>query len=751
MAQIGRASVKVTPDLSTFRKDLTAQLKAIKAEITVNVKANITKAKAEVDAFAKNDVTKNVKLDVDKGAFKGLTSTLGNIGTTIARTSVAFSSMVSTGQALGPLLAAAAGSAALIPAALLGGVGVLAAFKLGADGIKKAFEGLTPALNTLKSQISASFEHGLAPGVQKLAQVLPKLQVGLQSIAKAASGAFTQIANMLNSNGKAAQLNEIFIGTSMVVQNLGKAFAPILSGLISIGEIGIPLFNQFTKGAGAAAQAFADWANSDEGGDAIEKAISGAISAFKTLHAILQQVVGIVANVITGLTRDAGSLGGALLPALTAINHFLGSDLGQSTLATLGDALKTIGGVVSTVLTEAFKQAAPAIIAILPAIKQLAQQLGVVLVQGLKIVGPILTGLFGFLANNIGWIGPAAIGIAAIVAAVKAWSIAQTLLNAIITANPFVAIAAVIIAIVAIVIANWDTVKTFFQALWIAIKTIFQIAWDAIKGFFLDAWNNLVTVWTVVSGFFAGLWNAVTAVISSAWDSIKGFFQGAWDFLVGVWNAVTGFFQNLWNGVVAGVQNLGNSVKNAFSTAWNFVKSVWNAVTGFFSNVWRGITSSLSGTLNTVKGWFSDAWNFIKRVFSGVGNFFSNVWSGITNGLKGIVNGAIRLLNGLITAANYIPGVNISKIPYLARGGTAEAGKPHIVGENGPEVFVPGQTGRVVDNRNTVAALGAVSSGGSSGVTVDDIVAAFSRVRFTIDNTGLARITTVGAGINSRR
>jgi len=36
--------------------------------------------------------------------------------------------------------------------------------------------------------------------------------------------------------------------------------------------------------------------------------------------------------------------------------------------------------------------------------------------------------------------------------------------------------------------------------------------------------------------------------------------------------------------------------------------------------------------------------------------------------------------------------------PGLADGGTATAGRPYIVGERGPELFVPGQTGTVVPN-----------------------------------------------------
>ena len=34
----------------------------------------------------------------------------------------------------------------------------------------------------------------------------------------------------------------------------------------------------------------------------------------------------------------------------------------------------------------------------------------------------------------------------------------------------------------------------------------------------------------------------------------------------------------------------------------------------------------------------------------------------------------------------------------LARGGVATGGRPYVVGEKGPELFIPGQTGRVIPN-----------------------------------------------------
>lgn len=46
----------------------------------------------------------------------------------------------------------------------------------------------------------------------------------------------------------------------------------------------------------------------------------------------------------------------------------------------------------------------------------------------------------------------------------------------------------------------------------------------------------------------------------------------------------------------------------------------------------------------------------------------------------------------------------------LATGGTANAGQPYIVGERGPELFIPGVTGTVTNNDQFDAARDAMSS-----------------------------------------
>ncbi len=60
------------------------------------------------------------------------------------------------------------------------------------------------------------------------------------------------------------------------------------------------------------------------------------------------------------------------------------------------------------------------------------------------------------------------------------------------------------------------------------------------------------------------------------------------------------------------------------------------------------------------------------------------------------------------------------KIPFKAMGGPVASGSPYVVGEKGPELFVPHASGTIVPNNK----MGSSGGGGSGGVTVNYNIAA---------------------------
>lgn len=228
--------------------------------------------------------------------------------------------------------------------------------------------------------------------------------------------------------------------------------------------------------------------------------------------------------------------------------------------------------------------------------------------------------------------------------------------------GPIGAIVAVVAGVVALIIANWDTVKKWLTDFWNGVVAAAQ-----------GAWNGIVAAFNAVVGFFSGL------------------FQGAWNAIVAVWNAVVGFFANVWNGIVIIFSAVVGWFGGVFSGAWNIIVSVWNAAVGWFGGVWNGIVGVFAGVAGWFGGIFRGAWNAITGIFGGLAGFFGGVWNTITGmfgrlgsfvgnaiggAVRGAVNGAlsmvermangfIGMINGAIGIINKIPGVHIGNIPSL--------------------------------------------------------------------------------------
>ena len=81
----------------------------------------------------------------------------------------------------------------------------------------------------------------------------------------------------------------------------------------------------------------------------------------------------------------------------------------------------------------------------------------------------------------------------------------------------------------------------------------------------------------------------------------------------------------------------------------------------------------------------------------------------------------VRLVFQQMVTAPLAKGISAAlKIPFMAMGGPVSSGSPYVVGEKGPELFVPHASGTIVPNSK----MGSSGGGGSGGVTVNYNIAA---------------------------
>lgn len=122
-----------------------------------------------------------------------------------------------------------------------------------------------------------------------------------------------------------------------------------------------------------------------------------------------------------------------------------------------------------------------------------------------------------------------------------------------------------------------------------------------------------------------------------------------------------------------------------------------------------GVKKAVGGMVDAVTGWF----DLLMDGFRDVGTVGKKVAETLVLPYKLAFNGIASLWNNSVgklsfKVPSFVPimggkGWDVPDIPMLASGGVATKGMPHIVGERGPELFVPGMTGTVVPNH----ALGA--------------------------------------------
>lgn len=148
---------------------------------------------------------------------------------------------------------------------------------------------------------------------------------------------------------------------------------------------------------------------------------------------------------------------------------------------------------------------------------------------------------------------------------IAAWATlgVQSLLHAakvalawVIALGPIALLAAAVIAVVALIILNWEHIVAFLQG-------VFENIGNALSGF---------------AAFLGQVWQGIMDAITAALQTFVGVFEGIWngimDFLKGIVSGIAGIGKKIWTPIADG---LGAAIK--------VIKGIWNA----FVRFWNGI------------------------------------------------------------------------------------------------------------------------------------------------------------------
>ena len=162
-------------------------------------------------------------------------------------------------------------------------------------------------------------------------------------------------------------------------------------------------------------------------------------------------------------------------------------------------------------------------------------------------------------------------------------------------------------------------------------------------------------------------------------------------------------------GVAAFPAVVAGAIVAALATVVILVKDNWQKIKDFFKsiadwcvNIFNTVISKVKGLFSSLSSFFKGVWNNIISLFKSVGTTVGNaISSAVKSAINYVLSGAVKLINGFISALNFaigiinkIPGVEINKItpldvPQLATGGVVEKPTLSVIGEEGKEAVVP--------------------------------------------------------------
>ncbi|HAT4354513.1 TPA: hypothetical protein I9140_001018 [Clostridium perfringens] len=409
---------------------------------------------------------------------------------------------------------------------------------------------------------------------------------------------------------------------------------------------------------------------------------------------ILQNIFNIIGDIAITFTNawNAGGIGTAIVQSLA--NTFLNL---LTVVKLVGDSFREVWGEVGPGVAATFMQILNATVGRLEFLSQMLIYVwdngGSHLFQGFIRLGAKIFELAGYIYTQ--FVIPFANWFDGIIAPViaKIADILGTVLNAFSNLiNWLMGSGKPVLDTIIIVLGSLGTsiliVKgalalwTIAQTIWTTVATISTTATTLLGGaiaFLTSPIGIAIVAITAIIAIGVALyrnWDFIKAKAIEIWGKIKEIFNSFKEWLRNVfqtdWSNCFGVLGNLLNAFLKNVDNVFQSIKRIFGGIIDFVAGVF---TGNWSRAWHGVV------------------DIFKGIMSGLGS----VIKAPLNSVIGLINMAIDGLNKIsFTAPDWIPGiggkyfgVNIAKMPYLAKGGIVDKPTQAVIGEAGTEAVVP--------------------------------------------------------------
>lgn len=514
------------------------------------------------------------------------------------------------------------------------------------------------------------------PVMNVFVRSLEQLQGLLESLKPAFDGALKAVDGLSKSLGKGIKSDQFksfvdFLNASVgpAMTALGKSFGNIMLGIFNLMTAFGPLSVDMQDGLVGLTKKFADWT----AGLKDSKAFQKFIDYVKENGPKVMDLIGNITSFLVELGKGMAPLGSKILDMVNSFLSFSSALMKNHPLiAKIIAVVISLGGVLLALI--------PGIVLMQTVFSGMATIIAAktILMQSKLVTGiaKMITSLGSFALKMVttvaSFVAQAAIFTAKMVATAAKfvakwlWMGAQALIQAarvaaawFIALGPVGWVIATVIALVALIIANWDSVKKWTVKIW-----------NAVWGWIKDVASK---IWSWVSDKFSGVFDVVKKYMKMAQDNIKR----VWSFIKDSFSNALSFVKSLLKGDFKGMWN---AVKDQMGNIKDTVSDIWGNITGFFEGIdlyqsgKKIIQSAIDGigvmkdkVVNKVKGIAQSIRDFFPFSPAKTGplktihkmDFGTSIAKSINNGKRVVTSAATNLAKAALP--------KIGKVDYGAR------------------------------------------------------------------------------------
>lgn len=255
----------------------------------------------------------------------------------------------------------------------------------------------------------------------------------------------------------------------------------------------------------------------------------------------------------------------------------------------------------------------------------------------------------------------------------------------------------------------WEGIRSIISDYVTILITLWRKFGDDIISYFRSTFDNVLQLLNGAKDVIVGVFKLIRSIVTGDW---KGMWDGIKQILSGVWNILAAIVKQGITWIRTALTIGGKAIGAAFRLIWDGVKkgasAAWDGVRGIVSSgvdkVISVVKSMPGKIISGAKAGFKSAGKTLIEAFvnglKGTGGLVADIAGNVWSAIKGFMNDAIGKIESAISFSVDWPGPGSfsysPSIPRLEKGGPALAGRPYIVGEKRPELFVPDTNGTVV-------------------------------------------------------